>query len=83
MQKDVAQYVKECAVCQGAATPRHRPYGELQSLSIPQQPFSDLAMDFNITINYSRIMLQTVRRWLSNGQSTKQHVIAPVTVCSH
>jgi transposase InsO family protein len=46
LQKDVAQYVKECAVCQGAATPRHRPYGELQSLPIPHRPFSDLAMDF-------------------------------------
>jgi transposase InsO family protein len=46
MQNDVAQYVKECAVCQGAATPRHRPYGELESLPIPQRPFSDLAMDF-------------------------------------
>ena len=46
MQDDVAQYVKECAICQGAATPRHRPYGELESLPIPQRPFSDLSMDF-------------------------------------
>jgi transposase InsO family protein len=46
MQNDVAQYVKECAVCQGAATPRHRPYGKLEPLPIPQRPFSDLSMDF-------------------------------------
>jgi transposase InsO family protein len=46
MQNDVAQYVKECAVCQGTATPRHRPYGKLESLPIPQRPFSDLSMDF-------------------------------------
>lgn len=46
LQADVAEYVKGCAVCQGTAAPRHRPYGKLESLPIPSRPFAELAMDF-------------------------------------
>lgn len=46
LQDDVAEYVQSCAVCQGAAAPKHRPHGKLESLPIPSRPFSELSMDF-------------------------------------
>ena len=46
MQKDIANYVQECPVCQGTIAPRHKPYGKLESLPIPTRPFEQLAMDF-------------------------------------
>ncbi|OOO05787.1 RNA-directed DNA polymerase (Reverse transcriptase) [Aspergillus oryzae] len=46
LQRDVADYVAGCPVCQGAAAPKHRPYGTLESLPIPSRPFAELSMDF-------------------------------------
>jgi hypothetical protein len=46
IQSDVTEYVETCAICQGAAAPRHRPYGTLGSLPIPSRPFTELSMDF-------------------------------------
>jgi hypothetical protein len=46
IHSDVNEYVKGCTVCQGAAAPRHRPYGKLESLPIPSRPFAELTMDF-------------------------------------
>jgi transposase InsO family protein len=46
LDRDVAEYVKDCQVCQGATARRHKPYGELQSLPIPSRPFIELSMDF-------------------------------------
>ena len=46
LQADVQRYVKSCAICQTAQTPRHRPFGKLESLPIPSRPFVELSMDF-------------------------------------
>jgi transposase InsO family protein len=46
LQDDVAEYVQECQICQGAAVPKHRPYGKLETLPIPSRPFEELSMDF-------------------------------------
>jgi transposase InsO family protein len=46
LQRDVAEYVKECPICQEVAAPRHRLYGNLQSLPIPSRPFVKLSIDF-------------------------------------
>lgn len=46
LPKDVREYVETCPICQGVKAPRHRPYGELQSLPIPYRPFAELSMDF-------------------------------------
>jgi hypothetical protein len=43
--RDVREYVRECDVCQHVQTPRHRPYGELQSLPVPTVPWKDISMD--------------------------------------
>ncbi|KAF5230292.1 hypothetical protein FAUST_9880 [Fusarium austroamericanum] len=46
IEDDVREYIQTCAVCQSAATPRHRPYGRLESLPIPRRPMVELTMDF-------------------------------------
>ena len=43
---DVQQYVKTCDLCQRIKAPRHKAYGELASLPIPQRPWSDISFDF-------------------------------------
>jgi transposase InsO family protein len=46
MHEDVGDFVASCAVCQRMATPRHRPYGKLESLPVPKRPWSEITMDF-------------------------------------
>ncbi|GJW78613.1 ty3-gypsy retrotransposon protein [Tanacetum coccineum] len=46
LKKDVAQFVKSCTVCQTIKHPNHKPYGLLQPLPTPSQPWHDISMDF-------------------------------------
>jgi hypothetical protein len=46
MAKDVEEYVFTCNACQRKAIHHHKPYGQLESLPIPSQPFKTLTMDF-------------------------------------
>jgi hypothetical protein len=43
---DVAEYVRDCQICQGVTAKRHKPYGKLQPLPIPSRPFAEISMDF-------------------------------------
>ena len=42
----VRSYVQTCDICQRTKVVRHRPYGELQSLPLPNGPWQELTMDF-------------------------------------
>ncbi|KPM33905.1 hypothetical protein AK830_g12666, partial [Neonectria ditissima] len=44
--EDVADYTTRCQLCQGVRSPRHKPYGHLQSLPLPAHPFQEISMDF-------------------------------------
>lgn len=46
LAQDVREYVAECPECNGTRVPRHRPYGQLQSLPLPSQPFQEISLDF-------------------------------------
>ncbi|GAB7357799.1 hypothetical protein MBLNU459_g0615t2 [Dothideomycetes sp. NU459] len=46
MAQEVKEYVATCDVCQRMKVQRHRPYGALQSLPMPDGPFQELTMDF-------------------------------------
>ena len=46
MWKDVKEFVLSCDICSRSKTPRHRPYGLLQPLSVPRRPWSSVSMDF-------------------------------------
>ena len=46
MHADIIDFVHKCPVCQREAIHRHKPYGKLESLPIPQKPWSQITMDF-------------------------------------
>ncbi len=46
MNKLLREYVKSYDTCARSKAPRHRPFGLLQPLSIPSQPWGSIAMDF-------------------------------------
>jgi hypothetical protein len=46
----VNDFVDTCTKCQLSKARRHKPYGELKSLSIPPYPFSSISMDFIVEL---------------------------------
>lgn len=46
IRADVKSYVETCDICQRVKVKRHRPYGELNALPRPSQPWKELTMDF-------------------------------------
>ena len=42
----VKDYVQSCTSCARAKTPRHRPYGLLKQLPVPEKPWNSISMDF-------------------------------------
>ena len=42
----VKDYCGSCTVCKRSKTPRHKPYGTLQQLPIPEKPWNSISMDF-------------------------------------
>ena len=46
MEAQVREYIASCDVCQRTKTKRHRPFGELQSLPVPERPWQEISMDF-------------------------------------
>jgi transposase InsO family protein len=46
MGADVESYVKSCDVCQKTKIKRHKPYGTMQALPSPDQPWKEIALDF-------------------------------------
>jgi transposase InsO family protein len=45
MNKDIEDFLRTCNDCQRNKTRRHKPYGMLKSLPIPEKPWSDITMD--------------------------------------
>ena len=43
---DVREYISTCQTCQNIAIPRHKPYGKLESLPIPEGPWKEVSLDF-------------------------------------
>ena len=46
MHEYVRHYVKSCTICGHNKTPRHRPYGLLKPLPVPEHPWDSISMDF-------------------------------------
>jgi len=42
----VKDYVKSCTTCTQAKVPRHKPFGLLKQLPIPERPWNSISMDF-------------------------------------
>jgi len=43
---DVQKFCKSCVICMRSKPQRHRPYGSLQQLPIPERPWNSISMDF-------------------------------------
>lgn len=46
MRKDIAEFVRQCAICQQVKTLNVSPYGLLQPLEIPHHIWEEVSMDF-------------------------------------
>jgi hypothetical protein len=46
MDREIKKYAAGCDICQRVKARRHRKYGELQALPLPQGPFDQISMDF-------------------------------------
>src|SRR5882724_1376465 len=42
----IKDYCKSCTACARSKAPRHRPYGHLRQLPIPEKPWNSISMDF-------------------------------------
>ena len=42
----IKNYCKSCTTCARSKAPRHRPYGNLRQLPIPEKPWNSISMDF-------------------------------------
>jgi hypothetical protein len=54
MQRDIIKYVRSCEACQRNKPSHQVPTGLLQSLSIPESPWTDVSMDFIVSLPKSR-----------------------------
>ncbi|MCO5595405.1 hypothetical protein L7F22_049447 [Adiantum nelumboides] len=46
LRADIEKYVRECLVCQKVKHDRHKVYGKLKPLPVPDKPWESIAMDF-------------------------------------
>ena len=46
IRTSIKDFCKSCTACARAKVPRHRPYGMLKQLPIPEKPWNSISMDF-------------------------------------
>ena len=46
LRNSIKSYVKSCTTCMRSKPQRHRPYGLLKQLPIPEQPWNPISIDF-------------------------------------
>lgn len=46
MSREIKAFVNICDICQKSKPRQHMPFGDLQSIPIPSQPFEVVSMDF-------------------------------------
>ena len=46
LRADVQQFCKSCVTCMRSKPQRHKPYGSLKQLPIPERPWNSISMDF-------------------------------------
>ena len=86
MWKLVREFVRTCDVCARAKAPRHRLYGLLHPLPIPNEPWASISMDFITNFPCLDLLMQfwswliDLRRWhilfLQQRQSQEKVLLA-------
>ncbi|KAG8819677.1 hypothetical protein FRC17_010364 [Serendipita sp. 399] len=46
LRDDVVKFIKSCVPCSRNKAPRHKPYGLLKPLPVPERPWHSISMDF-------------------------------------
>jgi Integrase core domain len=46
MQEYIQHYCNSCTTCMRSKSQRHKPYGMLKQLPVPEQPWNSISMDF-------------------------------------
>ena len=46
LHADIQQFCKSCVTCMWSKPQRHKPYGSLKQLPIPERPWNSIFMDF-------------------------------------
>jgi transposase InsO family protein len=54
MKDKVSSYIKKCADCQKNKHSTHAPYGEMQPMELPTEPWTDISMDFVTGLPWSK-----------------------------
>jgi hypothetical protein len=54
MKEKVSSFIRQCADCQKNKHSTHAPYGEMQAIQVPDEPWTDIAMDFVTGLPASR-----------------------------
>ena len=54
MKDKVISIVSKCDICQRAKSSRHKPYGQLQPLPVPQRPWESISFDLITKLPQSR-----------------------------
>ncbi len=80
MRKTIDRYIRNCYVCQRSKTSRNKSNDLLQSLSISEQRWQDIAMNFiiNLSDSYDYNAILTVICRLSK----ERHYISCITDCN-
>ena len=77
LREFVKKYVQSCTTCMRAKPKRHKPYGLLKQLPIPERPWNSISMDFIETLptsnGYNAILVIVDRL-------TKQGIFIPTTI---
>ena len=77
LREFVKKYVKSCTTCMRAKPQRHKPYGLLKQLPIPERPWNSISMDFIETLptssGYDAILVIVDRL-------SKQGIFIPTTI---
>ena len=77
LREFVKKYCKSCTTCMRAKPQRHKPYGLLKQLPVPERPWNSISMDFIETLPTSSgcdSILVIVDR------SSKQGIFVPTTI---
>jgi transposase InsO family protein len=54
MKDKVRDFISKCADCQKNKHSTHAPYGEMQQIQLPEEPWTDISMDFVTSLPPSR-----------------------------
>lgn len=54
MRKDIIEFIRSCSICQKVKYTAEKKFGLIQPLPIPDKPWTDITMDFNIGLPSSK-----------------------------